>query len=185
MNRYLRTARVLWFALLMASLIYPAMLVFMLANGRESPEPNPLFPPIFYAMALIAASLSFALPRLGLAQALAPFASRVGSETSGSEQPPWPGYRAPVASERVVRLRDADLRRLMRVMQTRLILALALSEVASIDGFMMGFLGQPTAVWVPLSAAGTLLIALRFPTQRWALGAVERAHGARAVVEGS
>jgi hypothetical protein len=182
MTRHLQTPRILWFALLMASLFYPAILLFLRQQGSLPARPGELsMVPIFYVVALLTATMSFVVPRLGLAQALASFASRIGSESS-SGQAPWPGYRAPATSERVVRLTDDDRRQLVNQLRPRLIIALALSESVSLLGFMLGFLGHPPALWVPLSAAGSLLIAARFPTARWALGAVERAHGVRAAL---
>lgn len=183
MTRHLQSPRILWFALLMASLFYPAILLFLLQKGSLPARPSePSMVPIFYVVALLTATMSFVVPRLGLAQALAAFASRIGSESSSGGQAPWPGYRAPVTSERVLRLTDDDRRQLVNQLRPRLIIALALSESVSLLGFMLGFLGHPPALWAPLSAAGALLIAVRFPTARWALGAVERAHGVRAAL---
>jgi hypothetical protein len=183
MSRHLQISRILWFALLMASVIYPAILLFLLQNDGLPAQPGPpaMVLPL-YVVALLTATMSFVMPRLGLSQTLAPLASRLGTESSSAGQAPWPGYRAPAASERVLRLTDGDRRQLVNLLRPRLIIALALSESVSLLGFVLGFLGHPLGLWAPLSAAGTLLIASRFPTARWALGAAERAHGVRAVL---
>ncbi|HEU4412325.1 MAG TPA: hypothetical protein VFS43_44190 [Polyangiaceae bacterium] len=181
MAQQLRVATILWFALLFASLLYPGILVSLRSTGLEPPPPDFALAPAFYAVALVAAVMSFVLPRIKYAATLKPFASRVEAVAGGAA--PWPGYRSKVEGERVLRLQAGDLRALVGGFVTALILALAMSEAVSLLGFVLGFLGFPAPVWAPLSAAGPLLIALRFPSERAVLGPLERAHGARAVLD--
>jgi hypothetical protein len=180
MAPYLRVPRILWFALLVASLIYPGMLLFLLSNGHAPRPPEPVMAPALYAAALMSAAMSFVMPRVKLAATFKPFAERV--EADGGGAAPWPGYRSKVEGERVLRLSGADLRALVGGYQTALIVALATSEAVALMGFVLGFLGFPAPAWAPLSAAGTALIALRFPTERSVLGPLERAVSARAVL---
>lgn len=181
MAPYLRVPRILWFALLAASLFYPGLLLFLQSNGHRATTPEFVMVPALYGAALMSTVMSFVMPRIKLAATFKPFASRV--ESGGGGAAPWPGYRGKVEGERVVRLSGPDLRALVvGGYQTALILGMALSESVAIMGFMLGFLGFPLVMWAPLSAAGTLLIAIRFPTERAVLGPLEKAVGARAVL---
>lgn len=176
MAPYLRVPRVLWFSLLVASLLYPCILWLVRSRGLPPPPPPSVLAPALSGAALAAGVMSFVLPRVQLASALAPFASRVEQQAGAA---PWPGYRSKVEGERVLRLADADRRALAKAYQTSLVIALALSESVALLGFVLGFLGFPAAAAAPLSVAGTLLIAARFPTERGVLGPLERVHGAR------
>jgi hypothetical protein len=179
MAPYLRVARTLWFALLFASLLYPGLVVLLRMNDPEPLAPEVFLIPALYLAAMMSTAMSFVLPRFKRGATFKPFASRVENDTGGAA--PWPGYRSKVKGERVLRLSDDDWRVIARGAQTALVLALAFSESVALMGFVLGFLGFPWPFWVPLSVLGTLLILLRFPTERSLLRPLERAHGARVV----
>jgi hypothetical protein len=180
MAQYLRVPRILWLSLLVASLLYPAIVLMARANDPEPLAPEVFLLPAFYLASLMTIAMSFLLPRRKLAASFAPFASRVEAGAGGASQP-WAGYRSKQPGERELRLSGADLRAVARGYQGALILALALSESVALMGFVLGFLGFPAPFWAPLSAVGTLLIALRFPTEGALFGRLERAHSARVV----
>jgi hypothetical protein len=179
MGPYLRAPRTLWLALMLASLLYPVVVVFARANDPEPLAPEIFLLPAFHLAALLTTIAIAIVPRRMRARSFRAFGPRV--ETAGGEAEAWPGYRSKVRGARVLRLGDADRRAVARSYRAAHVAALALAEAIALMGFVLGFLGFPWPFWAPVSAFGTFLIALLYPTERAMLRPLERAHAARVV----
>lgn len=163
--------RILWAALLFSHAVYAAIL---LVPGLADVAPAPGEATMVLALggaAVAVAVASFLVPRIVSASAYA----RAQAELSTD--------RGPSALDRQNLDRlfadpEAARREAYQLGFTPFILALALSEAVSQFGLVLGFLGHPMHVYLPLIVLGAVLTAVRFPTDAGFLLPLARARGA-------
>jgi hypothetical protein len=174
-----KTRTILWGAILASTLVLAALAVML----PPPPEASalPLFPVVFGALAAAIAVVSFVLPARVVGLAMKRLEPEVRDEVDAEVE----GEYRDVKRVRVLRLEAPALERLLFATQAPFIMSLALSEVSSLLGLMLNRLGEPLITSAPFLAAGTLLVALRFPSQRALLAGLEKALGARVILEAS
>lgn len=171
----LRTQRVLWGALLMATLMYG----FLIFSGIFRPPPQPPDQAMLFALAGVAcvvAVMSFVLPGMIYKQAVSAVKLDV------IDEPAPAGFAAAFqragSGAKVFADPEAALRRAAALSQTRLILSVALSEAVALFGFMLAVLGFDKLVAIPFLAVGAVLVVIRFPTEEQIVKPFEAALGA-------
>jgi hypothetical protein len=160
----------LWAAILMSTLLLAAF-AWLLPPLPAGMEP-PIFAPMLGALAAVVAVFSFVLPAMSTRIAMQRLASQVREEAFGGSR------------SRVLQLSTAAFERLMMSTLPAFIMSIALSEVSSLFGLVLNRLGAPITTSIPFFAAGTLLVAIRFPSRSAALARIGRTLGARVVVDG-
>lgn len=166
-DQMLRTARVLYGALVMTTVMLPALSFVVKPNV---PQPlDPTMQAFLGFMAVGVAVVSFVLPP----RAMATTGARIRVEVT----PPMPGADGLPMPARFTDPATAA-RRAMGAAQQGFVLSLALSEAVSLFGFVEHMLGASRLVSTPFFIAGTVLAALRYPTVERFVAPFERTHGA-------
>ncbi len=158
--KQLQSLRIVWFAILLSTIGFAAVAV-VLPSPHLRRAPAAMLPFAFGVVALGVAVMSFVLPATVLRQNL-------------QRQPP------PVVGD-AIRMDDQLFASLFPQLQTRVILAVAMSQSVSLFGLMLNRVGFDLSRSAPFFVVGTLLIAARFPTRQAFCAAVERALGVRVV----
>ncbi len=163
-QRMLPTARILWAALVVSTLLI-AFVVFWV-----HPDPPPPFDP----------KLELILSVVAVANAVASFVVPSIVAASNARRLNVGVYPANQLTGAPARFTDPQraARQAMAIGQTAFILSMALSEVLSLLGLVLHMLGAPTPHVVPFLVAGTLLSLVRFPTVARMVTPFERAVGA-------
>lgn len=176
----LRTARILWGALLASTGVYLVLLLTVRPEMDHAPHEPFLFPALAVA-ALGAAVASFIIPASLYRQNAARAKLDCKEETvqdpvrAGSDVLP---YRETATRTRKVAAKPEVARRRAFVLyQTAMILELALAEAVCLLGFVLGWLGFPILHVLPFFVVAWVLFALRFPTLERAIAPLERAQG--------
>ncbi|HVY44988.1 MAG TPA: hypothetical protein VHB21_03875 [Minicystis sp.] len=177
-TRRLANLRTIWGALLAASLV-EAALPRVLPPPPASALPS-FFPAVLGVVAAAIAVMSFWLPGFTTRTAFERYRGRVVEDVAAREEG---GYRAENARRRVLRLDDAAVAQVMAVGQMRAVLAMALSNSIVLFGLVLERTGFSALASAPFSAAGVLLIALRFPTLANLFAAVARAVDAEVEID--
>jgi hypothetical protein len=176
----LMTARILWGALLMSVGLYLVVLQVV------SLPPAPTDPALAAAFAVIAVTLavtSVLLPRVVHRNLLKQVQLEVSEELDAGAFAGF--YREATARQRVITDREAAHRAAWASFLAPHILRLALSEAVALLGFVLAFLGFQPLVWASFFAAGTVLLAIRFPTERSIVAPLEEAFRAKIVDDGA
>lgn len=144
-GRRLKMPRILWFAMLVSQGVY-VYVARTAAPDTPADGAGTLVVPLA-AAAFVSAMMSFALPMFLHRSAM----RRVEPSTMGG---------AP-----------ADLARIAVALYfTPFVLAIALSESVAVFGVVLALQGLPQSTYLPFIGAGALLVLVRFPTGRAALG---------------
>jgi hypothetical protein len=170
----LRQMRILWGALLTSVVV----LLGVLLQARPHPHtpPEPVFIPMFGAVALMAAIMSFLLPRFAYRKAVRQLNLATTNEAAPDAFSAM--YREAVPTRKLFADPGTAQRSAATLFQARLILEIALSESVALMGFMLGWLGFELLLVAPFSATGLILILLRFPTAGRILRSFEKEAGA-------
>ena len=169
----MQTPRILWFALLMATFIYAAV-GFVVAPKDLTIDPTILV--VLGVLAIGTGTGAFVMGGMLRRQGYAGAQFEVeevpdpNAETMFRDSPPT--VRRFANPERV-------RSRLAALSFTPFILELALSEAVAIFGLVAAMLGAEPMTWLPFTALGAILIAIRFPTERRFVRALERVYDAR------
>ncbi len=165
--------RVLWGALLAATLVY--LYIGEMAVDPEM-EPNEALLPGLAVAALVSAVASFLLPRFIHRAAVARADLRVKDipDPNGSVM-----FRERSSTIRVFADPNRARQRAYQLFLAPFILSLALTESIAIDGLILRFTGFPWVAALPFFAASWALYAVRFPRIRSVLAPLEAAEGAR------
>ncbi len=151
----IRTARILWAALLFSTLILLFVLIQVRAHGGGSPAPpDPVMKLGLGVVALATAIVAVLFPRSALRQGL----RRIDHSTLNTV--------------------DAALRAAFPVYQTTLILGMALAESVALFGFVLVFLGEPLLTGAPFFVVAWGIMLSKAPSARGLVRAFERATGA-------
>jgi hypothetical protein len=170
----LLTLRILWGGFLTTVSSLAAALAFGVRAGGEPPDPTLLLG--MGASALLLAPMSQVMPRLVLRQQLlrqTPLIHEQRDPHSALAQ-----YRGAAPTRRVFANRDQALLIALRALMTATIIGLAFAESVGLLGFVLGVFGFDTLMVAPFFALSLLLMLALFPTERRAVAALERAHGA-------
>lgn len=169
----MQTPRILWFALLNATFIY-AVIGFVVEPVDSVLDPR-------WLVTLIVLSIGTGLGSILIGKRLRLQAYR--NAKLEIEEVPDPNaesmFRDAPPMVRQFANPDAVMRRLGALSFTSFILELALSESVAIFGLMAAILGAEPLVWLPFTAAGAALIAIRFPSETRFVRALERVYDAR------
>lgn len=170
----LRQMRILWGALLTSVVVMLGVLLQARPHPQTSPEP--VLIPMFGAVALVAAIMSFLLPRFAYRRAV----HRLNLATTNEAAPGALSamYREAMPTRKIFADPDAAQQSATALFQARLILEIALSESVALTGFMLGWLGFDLLLIAPFSATGSILILLRLPTAGRILRSFENEAGA-------
>ena len=172
-NQALTTMRIMWASLMFSVCI---MLVVVFIVPHEPVSAPAFYVPLFAAVALWCALLSFVLPKRMYVQGaknqeipLSPSQS-FGGMPGGMFQDAGPARKLPAHP-------DEARRHATVLFQTQFILSLALSEAVALFGFMLGHLGFSPVQFVPFFVVSLALMALRFPTEERIVAMFEAATG--------
>ncbi len=163
-----RTMRILWAALTASTVLVAVVATFVVAPGPDAPV-NGTNQLVIAVVALAGAVASFVIPVRVYRQA----ASRARHRIAEPEPVPG-GERGPARFAEP----DAATRQAFATWFAPFIVSMALSESVSLDGLIEHVFRAPPALAYGLFAAGTVLVALRFPRPEQVLAAWERVHGA-------
>jgi hypothetical protein len=163
-QRMLPTARILWGALVVSTLLIAFMAFRLPQDPHLHLDPNVEL--ILGVVAVGIAIASFVVPPLVAT-----------SNARRLDVGIFPANQLTGATARFLDPQRAA-RQALGIGQTTLILSMALSEVPSLLGLVLHMQGAPTPHVVPLFAAGTLLSLVRFPTVARMKSPFERAVGA-------
>ncbi|MBI5536168.1 MAG: hypothetical protein HY898_25830 [Deltaproteobacteria bacterium] len=180
MSIYLKTPRVLWGAMLTASLLFCGASCIPLAPYFKS-DPVPfIIAPCMCMVALVDAVMSFVFPRMQFAG----WCKRNLADKVTSERDPNADvmFRTAAPEIKVLRLDRARIRSVIAVWQTAFVIASALSESVALIGATLSILGFWPAWSAPIGFAGFVLLLLRWPSEKAVLGPIERAVGARVLL---
>lgn len=171
----LKTIRILWFALLLATFLYMGVAYGVLPKNTAAP-PQPFMPYVLGGLSLTIAVISFLLPRMTYKQAANNADVKISEEVVSSA---FPNRYREATPKRVVFADPKDAAHKAFVcFQAPFILSLALSEAIALFGLVLAQLGFEKMISVPFFLAGAVLIAVRFPQQATVLAMFEQARGA-------
>jgi hypothetical protein len=174
----MQTLRILWAAILSSTLAFAGLLIA--GVGDDVSEPPPVLLALASAvMAITIAVMSFLLPRQVHVRTLRAKNLAVVEEADPSSA--FSNYRGSLGKRKVFADPASARSTAIRLAQTPMILALALSESIALFGFVLGFLRFPLLMVAPFFALSWTLILLRFPTDKAAVAALERTYGATLV----
>jgi hypothetical protein len=156
--------RILWFALVVSTLLLVAV-VFKVTPHLDKHPSDPNLEVSLFAVAGAIAVASFVMPWYFMKQAAGSIGEMLIPGSPGAPA----RFREPLPVAR----------KAVAIAQPVFIIAMALSEAVSVIGLSLHMLGGPMEHVLPLMAAGTLLAAVRFPTAGRMAAAFERATGAR------
>jgi hypothetical protein len=174
----LTTARILWFALNVSTVLMLVVVLVVRAQGGVPATPEePILLPVLGAVSLCLAVVSLVLPgrlrRQALANANLALRQEVDDrESVGAFRQSAPTINVFADPARAKRLAWASY-------QTAFILGMALCEASSCIGIVIGMLGFPMAQTVPFFALSWLLMLPRFPSEKAAFGMLEAIYDAR------
>lgn len=176
----LMVARILWGALLSTHFIYLVVLATVRGNG-SAPQQAPAQTMVLTmaAMAVGNAVMSFVVPRLVYARAVAANPPETREAVMGEAVGGTPGFRTAAPSQRVFSDAAAARRQAVQLFQAPFIVGMAMAESVSLFGFVLGFLGAEWAQVLPFFALGIVAQAVRFPTVATVEGMFEQASRAR------
>ncbi|MDC3952395.1 hypothetical protein [Polyangium jinanense] len=170
----LSVLRILWFAMLLATMLYAGIAFSGIFKPKGAPL-DPMMPLVFGLLSIVLTIVSFALPRTIYTSA----ARNVEVETREEALPDAfsARYREAIGKRTVFADPQAATAKAYSVFMTPFILSLALSEAIALFGMVLAALGFEKMVAAPFFAAGAVLIAVRFPSERKILGAFVAARG--------
>jgi hypothetical protein len=172
----LTTLRILWFALFVSTFLYMGIAYGVLA--KKAPVPQvPIMPPIFGALSLAVAGMSFLLPKITYSQAAKNAHVKIDEEVTTNSAFP-DRYRDAVPRQRVFAEPSEALSKAFACFMSPFILSLALSEAVALFGFVLAQLGFEMMITLPFFVAGAALIAVRFPRQETVVAMFENVQGA-------
>jgi len=178
-NQRLSAMRILWGAILMAS-VFESSLSLILPSPPVHKIPE-IMPIVLGVVAVAVAAVSFWLPTQPLRAAFGSYRDRVEEVVTTPEEG---SYRGENRRRRVLRLDAAALTRVLNISQTGMILSIALSNAIALFGLVLNRVGFPLFTSAPFFVAGTFLIAIRFPTLEAILGRVARVVEAEVEIDG-
>lgn len=171
----LMTLRILWFALLAATFIYMGIAYGVFAKKAIVPQ-VPIMPPIFAAVSLVVAVLSFIMPRIVYRQAAKSMNVKIADEVANNVFPD--GYREAMPKQHVFADPKDAMGKAFACFMTSFILSVALSEAIALFGLVVAQLGFDMMTSLPFFIAGAVLIAIRFPQQETVVTMFESVQGA-------
>lgn len=180
MQAILRTQRILWAALLVASFIEAGISFYV--PVPPGMHPQQVMAIAIAAIAVVVAVVSFVLPATNIRLALRSLDAEVKEEPAPPDEM---GYRERAPTVRTIHLTQSSFRALLLRSQVPLILSLALSNAITLFGVVLSRLDHPPATFAPFLVVGSVLMAIRFPSEQRLIRAIERQHQAKVVVEGS
>ncbi len=167
----LQTMRILWASLASSTAFF---LLVLRTHAPEESEAPPHMAEMLGALALGTAVLAVFFPAQQLSRARrampAPTREELG-EAVGS-------FRESAPSRRVFENPEQALVDALKRAQTTFIIGMALCESIALLGFVLGFMGEPPAKYLPFFAVALLLMATKFPRTSAVARALERAKGA-------
>ena len=172
----LRTARIIWLAILISTVLF--IVAGHLAAREQPPSPEQATALLPFMIALAAGSLvtSFVLPGRLLRAGLLRHELAV---VEGVDPSAMPGaYRENAPKRRVFADAAKAERTAWPAYQTSLIMELGMREAVALAGFPLLFFGASPLVWLPFFAAAWLTLALVWPSRAKAAHALEQAYGA-------
>jgi hypothetical protein len=163
------TLQTLWMAIGSATFAFAAVVFWGL---RAAGEPPPLFPLVAALAALGILVVSVVLPaqlqRNALRSRKLSIVERVDPSSAFSN------YRGAVGKQRFFEDPEAARRAALDAAMQPTILRAALTESVALFGFALGYLNYPAWNWLPFFVTAWLSFAVRFPTERRVLGALEK-----------
>jgi hypothetical protein len=180
MEALLKTSRVLWSALLTASLLFCTASLLPLQGVLQVGEVPFVVAPALAAVAVLDTIMSFVLPAHTFGVwARTTLQSEVTLERDTTADVL---YRQLAPEIRVLRIDAPKLRLIHARWQSSLVLSCALSESVALMGAVLSVLGYWPLWSAPLGVAGVILVAIRRPSRASLLRQVEKAVGAKAIV---
>ncbi len=179
----LLTPRILWAALLVSVAMYAAILGFDLMTKPKYPA-DQVFLYVFSPLALIVSITSFVLPARLHKQAIKSARVKVVEERVMDET--FSAAYREAAPSKILRFfasKDEAERAAAAAFMSPFIISLALSEAVVLFGFLLGFLGFNIQSYIPFFVLGTILLVLRFPTEKAIFSSFERIRGASFKIE--
>lgn len=171
----LNTARILWFALLMATFLYMGIAYGVLPK-KVTVAPDPMMPGLFGGIAVVVAVMSFLVPRMTYQQAAKAADVKIEEEVVSNAFPKR--YREAMPKRAVFAEPGEAIAKAYACFQAPFILSIALSEAIALFGLVLAQLGFDMAVSLPFFLAGAALIVNRFPQEPKVLAMFEQARGA-------
>jgi hypothetical protein len=173
------TARILWGALLLSTVLFLVVLLVIRPDPPEAPQPMLL--PVLALAAVASAAFSEIVPRMNYRQA----ARNVKLETEDEAiadpnrhaSDVLPFRETTTVMRKVAKDPKAARQRAFMIYQTAFILKMALAESIALYGFILHFLGFPLTVALPFFVVCWILMLVRFPTLEKALAPLEQALG--------
>jgi len=181
MNDHLKIPRVLWSALLTAAVLFCGGSFLPLHSYFNTATPPAIAAPAFCLTAVVDIVLSFVFPRIQY-QAWAQ-RNLKGLVTSEPDPTADKLFKKAAPEIKVLRVDRPMLRKMILPWQSSFIISAALSESVALIGGLLSILGFDLVWSAPLGLAGVVLILIRWPSERSVLGPVERAVGARVVLD--
>ena len=155
-----RTGRTLWFAIVVSTTLFLAMLQYLRVTGAA---PHAQVPPgMVFVLALVAvgtATASVLVPTRVLAARVRRLEIKVVDEIGE----PVGSFRESAPVRRVVADPESAVRAALAPYQSTLVLGLALAESVALYGFMLGYLGAPAPVFLPFFVVSWALMATKIP----------------------
>ncbi len=182
-NPLLLTQRIIWFALLSASILYMVIAFVLVKRPPLLEPPNPIMPLVFGIVAISVTAASFFVPRIVYAQTVQKMNVETKEEAAPNAFPE--GYRDALPKRIVFADPQAAIGTALICWQTPLIISLALSEAVALFGFVLAQLGFAPMYTLPFFLAGAVLIAIRFPRLPQIRAMFEKARGASFPVSNS
>lgn len=162
----MQTRRILWAALLASTFVYLLVLV-VVAKAPHTP-PDPILATVFAVLALGSVAIAFVLPSRLFAQGLATLRFETSETGTFGDRP---------AGTRVFTSPDRARSAAQPALQTTFVLRMAMLESVALYGFVLGFLGHPTFVYLPFFVLAWALMAMQFPTSEADDAAITKGSG--------
>lgn len=176
-NQKLVTLRILWGAMIASVGMFGVVLFILRGQGGLPSGPPPTA--MYGALGVIALGLvgaSVIVPRRMFRHALAQQKFELGEQP---KEGAFGQYRAESPTERVFAEPREAFDRALTLYQVPLILGCALGEAASLNGFVLGFMGAPFEIAAVFLAVGAAAIAEKHPSIAFVTKQLEAAHDAK------
>ena len=171
----LMTVRILWFALLVSVFIYMGIAYGVFAGKAVVPQ-EPLMPPVFAALSLVIAVMSFVMPKFIYRQAAASVNVKIEDEVVASAFPKR--YRESMPKQHVFADPRDAMSKAFACYMSPFIISVALSEAIALFGLVLAQLGFDMKTSLPFFIVGAALVAVRFPQQETVVTMFENVKGA-------
>ncbi len=171
------TLRILWGALLAATILY--LVIFFVAGPQTDVPPEPAIGIALAVAAVVVTLISFVLPRNLHRAAIA--RAKLEIEDAPDPSASVMGFAGRGPTIRVFAQPDAARARAFVLFFTPAILAFALSEAVATFGLVLALIGFPLHWALPFFVLSWTLFLLRVPTYARVYGPLEAIHGAKIV----